>query len=117
MKKFGWGHLCAKSLSHQTLCDPSDYSQPGLSPWDSPGKNMGTVAVSSSRGSSQPIVNKNRAEIPNHLILIQKKKKKKSMLLTSGYTAWASKCLGEIKCHSEGGFIILGTFMCICNLS
>ena len=47
--------LCCAKLPQSclTLCDPMDHSQPGFSPWDSPGKNTGVVAMTSSRGSSR----------------------------------------------------------------
>ena len=48
--------MCSYSLSHcPTLCDPLDWSPPGSSVHgDCPGKTAGALAVSFSRGSSQP---------------------------------------------------------------
>ena len=43
--------MCAQSCL--TLCDPMDYSPPGLCPWNFPGKNTGVSCHSCSRGSSQ----------------------------------------------------------------
>ena len=47
--------VCVQSLSHVCLCDPMDCSPPRLlCPWNFLGKNMEWVAISYSRGSSQP---------------------------------------------------------------
>ena len=47
--------LCVHIQSCLTLCDPIDYSPPGSSvPENSPGKNTGVGAISSSRWSSRP---------------------------------------------------------------
>ena len=51
-----------------TLCDPTDCSPPGSSPWNSPGKNIGVGCIPFFRGSFQP-----RENLPpngrNYLIL------------------------------------------------
>ena len=50
---------CGSSVSHSVLpncLNPVRYSLPGLSSWDSPGKNIEWIAVVFSRGSSQPRV-------------------------------------------------------------
>ena len=45
-------HACMLGhFSYLTLCNPMDRL---LCPWNSPGKNTGVVATSSSRGSSRP---------------------------------------------------------------
>ena len=47
--------VCAKSLSHLTLCDPMDCSPPGSSVHGVfPARILEWVAISSSRGSSPP---------------------------------------------------------------
>ena len=58
---YSWGYwakdelCCAKSLqSCLTLCDTMEEPTMLFIPWDSPGKILGWVAISFSRGSSQP---------------------------------------------------------------
>ena len=44
--------MCSVAQLYPILCDPVDCSPPGS--WGFPGKNTGVVAISLSRGSSQP---------------------------------------------------------------
>ena len=79
MKKFG--DTCVlRRFSHQTLCDPRDSLRPRLlSPWGFSRQEHGSGLPYPLPGDlSNPQIIRNRAEIPNHLILIPK-----SMLLTS----------------------------------
>ena len=54
-RALGLAVLCLVAQSCPILCDPMDHSLPGSSVrGDSPGKNIGGVAMPSCRGSSQP---------------------------------------------------------------